>query len=69
MTGKFWYSQKQKELCQRIDGSGWRPYYARIKGVVLEYTEMMAGEVLDKKSNWDDAVYLGECFFVGHSDS
>ena len=70
ISGKFWYSEKQKQAVARnarfmtdSSFSGLRPrppreLFARLNdGRVVEYTEMMTD---DRKSAFDDAVYLGE---------
>jgi len=60
---RFWFSAKQKEFsrrCKESEGKQYRPNRVTIDGKTHEYTECMSGEFLTKKSNFDDAVYLGE---------
>ena len=54
MKYDFWYSQKQKEVRDRIMPQ--ERFNATING--MEYTECAAHYKL-LKSNWDDAVFLG----------
>ena len=54
MEYDFWYSQKQKEIGDKLMSNG--RFYVTING--MEYTECMAHSK-NLKSNWDDAVFLG----------
>jgi hypothetical protein len=61
---RFWFSAKQKRAREEFktdDGKNNRkPLFVMIDGKKHEYTECMSGDHLERKSNWDDAVYLGE---------
>ena len=55
---RFWFSAKQKRVRESFEGG--KPLFVGIGGKKHEYTERMSGDHLEKKSNWNDAVYLGE---------
>lgn len=63
---RFWFSAKQRECMEQTRETNGRLYHSNfitIGGKRQEYTECMSGEFLERKSNWDDAVYLGETTF------
>ena len=62
-TAKFWYSKKQEKIIKAMDCALKTRKFVTIEGVEIEYTEMYTGPNQDFKSNWDDAVFLGEGSF------
>ena len=59
LHGKFWYSQKQREVIDSF-GHPHRNFAQLSNGEIVRYTEWKSGKHINEPCNWDDAKLLGE---------